>query len=152
LANPNVWTTEQIFAVSPSIPDGTTNNDPASYGQLLAVIATIAAKANITSPTFLGNPAAPTPTTPTGIATKSFVEALLSEYELGGDLAWRDMDIVRNAEGQILTVTDNDLLLVATVTWTDGNPTTITEHLNGVLRHTITLTWVDNKLTHWDRT
>lgn len=154
LANSNIWTTEQIFQVSPSIPDGTTNNDPASYGQLLAVIASIAAKAPINSPTFTGTPAAPTPTTPTGLATKGWVEFIMSSYSLGTDLNFRNVTITYDSDGRISTITDSNLLLVYAITWdSNDNPTVITETLNSVLQATYTLTWDSNdQLTNIVRT
>lgn len=153
LGNANVWNEEQTFVVSPSIPDGTTANDPASYGQLLAVIASVAAKANINSPVFTGSPQAPTPTIAAGLATKSFVEYLISQYSLGQDLNFRNVTIGRNADGQVITLTDSALNLIIAVTWANDNPVSITETLGGVLQYTYTLTWnSDDELTNVTRT
>lgn len=158
LGNANVWNEEQTFVVSPSIPDGTDPDHAVNKGQLDDVAGDIADlqanKAPINSPAFTGTPTAPTPTTAAGLANKSFVEYIISQYSLGQDLNFRDVDITYDGEGNISTITDNELLLVYAVTWdSNGNPTSITETLNGVLQYTYTLTWNSNgQLTSLTRT
>lgn len=154
LQNENSWDAVQTFLVVPKImaepedpEDAVTKGYmdeqlDAMQDAVDAAVAAVAAKAPLNSPAFTGSPTAPTPTVPGGLAIKSWVEFLLSQYEGAEALRLRNATVAYNAKNRAVTITDSELLMVVTVTYSQkGYPTGVTFVQNGVQVFDYTVTY-----------